>query len=168
MAAGKTYEPILTTTLSSTQSSIILGSGGTGTIPSTYTDLVLVAKTFGGANSYVGMRFNGDTSGIYSTTRVYGVGGGTGGTTTDIYANGTSIYAASTSTSEAIFVSNIAAYSSTKYKTVVSQEVSNFRVGGTVGVWRNTATINSITLFPPDAPNFLAGSTFTLYGIAAA
>jgi hypothetical protein len=168
MPAEKTYEPIITTTLGSLQTSVTIGSGGTGTIPSTYTDLVLVARTFANANSYVGVRFNGDTTSNYSTTRVYGVGGGTGGTTSDRYANATGIFGGSTAAGESIFISNIAAYTSSKWKTVVARENSNFRVGGTVGVWRSTSTINSITLYAPDSTGFAAGSTFTLFGIAAA
>jgi hypothetical protein len=36
------------------------------------------------------------------------------------------------------------------------------------GLWRNTAAINSITFYEPGARLFGIGSTFTLYGIAAA
>lgn len=168
MPAGLTYEPIVTTTLTSLQTSVTLGSGGVGTIPSTYTDLVLVAKTYANANSYIGLRFNGDTSGNYSVTRVYGVGGGTGGTTSDRYTNIASIYAGSTTTQEAISVFNIAAYTSSKWKTVVTRDTSGFRVGATVGVWRSGSVVESISLHCPDATGFAAGSSFTLYGIAAA
>jgi hypothetical protein len=39
----------------------------------------------------------------------------------------------------------------------------------TVGLWRNTNAINRIDLISPTAGNTIqAGSTFTLYGIAAA
>ena len=37
-----------------------------------------------------------------------------------------------------------------------------------VGLWRSTAAINSVTIFTASGANFSTGSTFTLYGIAAA
>jgi hypothetical protein len=36
-----------------------------------------------------------------------------------------------------------------------------------VGLWRGTAAINSITIYPAGG-NFASGSTLTLYGITAA
>ena len=56
-----TYESIVSYTLPSASNNIILGSGGEGTIPSTFTDLVLVIDgtlvTAGTGSCY--LRFNG-------------------------------------------------------------------------------------------------------------
>jgi hypothetical protein len=57
---------------------------------------------------------------------------------------------------------------STTYKTILSRQgslaASDSRA--TVGLWRNTAAITSITLSCDSS--YVAGSTFTLYGIQAA
>jgi len=52
----KTYEPIATTTLGSNQTTITFSS-----IPSTYTDLVIVSNMGTTTASYPFIRFNGDT-----------------------------------------------------------------------------------------------------------
>jgi hypothetical protein len=78
------------------------------------------------------------------------------------------MFVGSVSTTEAVNIFNISSYAAAKWKTVLTQDLSSFRVGATVGQWRNTNTVTSITLICPDATGFAAGSTFTLYGIAAA
>jgi hypothetical protein len=55
---------------------------------------------------------------------------------------------------------------STTYKTILGR--SNAATSGTsaaVGLWRSTSAINSIEI---GTVSFTAGSTFSLYGIAAA
>jgi hypothetical protein len=59
----------------------------------------------------------------------------------------------------------------TTYKTALNR--SNQAAGGvdaTVGLWRSTAAIDTIRFYANTngSQNFLTGSTFTLYGIAAA
>ncbi len=64
MAAGLTYEPIATTTLSSAQQTITFSS-----ISASYTDLVLIASRrysnvgTGAENTFI--RFNNDSTAIY-------------------------------------------------------------------------------------------------------
>jgi hypothetical protein len=53
------------------------------------------------------------------------------------------------------------------YKTVLTRSNKYDRVGAIVGLWRSTAAINSITL-TAYSNTYAIGSTFTLYGIAAA
>ena len=67
-----TYEPLVTTTLSSVAASVTFSS-----IPQTYTDLVLICSyrdTRTAVYSYPGVRFNSNTGSTYSITRVFGDG----------------------------------------------------------------------------------------------
>lgn len=167
-----TYTPIATTTLGSNQSTVSFSS-----IPSTYTDLILIlnAKTnASGSDSYYGLAFNGDnTSGLYSSTRLYG----DGSAVSNRYSNINYLGLWSMSGNPASFginILNIQNYAnSTTYKTTLAR---NNNAGATtqacVGLWRNTNAINSITIYPEPVSGagqlWISGSTFTLYGIASA
>lgn len=162
MAAGSTYTPIATYTVSSAQAAYTFSS-----IPSTYTDLVVVINgTFGAFNTLF-MQFNSDTSSNnYSDTGMNGSGSaassyrGTSGN-----ASGTGGMGATRSTT----ILQIQNYSNaTTYKTTLwrANSPSDYVQTG-VSLWRNTAAINSIT-FTANATTFQAGSTLTLYGITAA
>ena len=160
-----TYEPIATTTLGSTQASYTFSS-----IPSTYTDLVIVCGNLlyvtGDDDAFV--RFNGDTGTNYSWTQLNGSGtaatSNRGTSTTGIRSiNGMDV-TPNTSTT----IINIQNYSnSTTYKTTISRHSTRF-AGAFVGLWRNTAAITSVTIINLGAGGFGSGSTFTLYGIKAA
>ena len=134
-----------------------------------YTDLVLVGSgTIATGLQSIVMRFNGDTGSNYSFTYLIG--------------NGTSAFSGrAANTTFALagicepptisnFLVQIQNYSnSTTYKTVLSRRnLSASFVTSDVSVWRNTAAITSITLFPENSVNFAVGSTFNLYGIANA
>jgi hypothetical protein len=71
MPAGNTYEAIATQTLGSAAASVTFSS-----IPSTYTDLVLVCNFETSSNAIAGVyiQFNGDTSTNYSSTNLIGNG----------------------------------------------------------------------------------------------
>jgi hypothetical protein len=169
MAAGSTYTPIATTTLGSAAASYTFSS-----IPSTYTDLVLVGN-FGIASSqYPYIRFNSDSGSNYSTTDLYGTGSSAGSSRE---SNGTKIWVSldipSSTGIETNCIINVQNYSNaTTYKTAISRDNSAANgTTATVGLWRSTSAINSITIggFGGGAgANLSAGSTFTLYGIAAA
>jgi hypothetical protein len=51
---------------------------------------------------------------------------------------------------------------------LLPQNNGNTGVDSSVGLWRNTAAINSITILNDNATTFATGTTFNLYGIAAA
>jgi hypothetical protein len=167
MAAGNTYEAIATQTLGSTTTSITFSS-----IAGTYTDLVLVAaplRSTSGGEELV-MQFNGDTSGPYSSTILWG-----DGTTAGSYraTNQSSIilnYYASVSTAQNTQIFNIMNYANTTTnKTVIGRAGrSDSGVDAIVGRWPSTAAITSIVLKLKNGGSFNTGSVFSLYGIAAA
>lgn len=166
MAAGSTYTPIATTTLGSSQSTVTFSSF------SGYTDLVLVtsAKTTSGSNDAV-IRFNSDTGTNYSSTILSGSGSAASSarSTNATYAFLDS-YGWVTSSDFNAAVTQIMNYSnSTTYKTVLSRSNNaSAGVDAIVSLWRNTAAITSITILLAGSLTFATGSTFTLYGIAAA
>jgi hypothetical protein len=169
MPAAATYEPIETVTLNGTVSTVTLGNGGT--IPQTYTDLVLVFNGGTASAGNIQTRFNGDSNAIYSTVTLYGANStpGSGG-----YANINVMYPGvagslpSTISSNAII--HISGYSNnTTFKNMLSRyNNANVEVDLTISTWRSTAPVTSITLYSYSGSNYLSGSTFTLYGIKAA
>lgn len=169
MAAGSTYTPIATTTLTSAAANITFSS-----IPSTYTDLVLVLVTAeqSGFNGESVLRFNSDSGSNYSNTYLSGSGSATASNrNTSSTVVRVSYYAGNTLTvGNMNYIVQIQNYSNTTtYKTLLSR--SNNASGGIdaiVGLWRSTSAINSISFFYSDSGNVIAGSTATLYGITAA
>jgi hypothetical protein len=167
MPAGSTYTPIATTTLGSAAASYTFSS-----IPSTYTDLVVVIwSSTGSADNADSFRFNSDSGTNYSHTYLFGNGttasSGRGTSTNGMQVLGGGL------TNGMMSVSHIMNYAnSTTYKTVLSRyEVSaggNRTVAAAVGLWRNTAAITSVTITTTTANTYPVGSTFTLYGIASA
>jgi len=167
MAAGATYVPIATQTLGSSASTVTFSS-----IPSTYTDLVLIMQsaTTPSADD-IGMRFNNDSGTNYSSTAVSGNGSSA---YSDRSSNALSIqldYRSYDSTTlSRMSVINIQNYANTStYKTAILRN-SNANVGveATVGLWRSTSAITRVDLYGIGGNSFASGSTFTLYGIAAA
>lgn len=159
-----TYTPIQTQIGDGSASTITFSS-----IPSTYTDLILVANVFTTANANQVLRVNGDsTSGLYSTT--YLTGNGTVAssgryTAGNAFVIQTNIYA--TTTIPAFHIIQFNDYANTnKFKTVatragkVDQATEAF-----VGLWRNTNAITSISI---SGGTFTTNAEFTLYGIKAA
>ena len=162
---ASTYTLIATTTLGSAASSYTFSS-----IPSTYTDLVVVASGSGTADIDLSARFNGDSGTNYSRTIL----AGNGSTATSVRASNASLMRFNydgywTSGSNATTIVNIMNYANTTtYKTVISR--SNNAATGTdtlVNLWRSTAAITSLEIYT-SANNFASGTTFTLYGIKAA
>jgi len=167
MAAGKTYEPIATTTLGSAQSSVTFSS-----ISGTYTDLVLVATGAVVSGGAIELRVgNGsvDTGSNYSRTNLYGTGSSA---VSNRDSNADRIYTAYGSNNiptTGMIVFNFQNYSNTTTnKTILSRwSELTVNVGTSVCLWRSTSAINIITLTGYSS-NLIAGSTFTLYGIKAA
>lgn len=167
MAAGSTYTPIATQTLASAAYTVTFSS-----IPSTYTDLVLVINAATTANTKNPVfRYNSDTGTNYSSTELYGDGSSVGSvrqtSVNAIYGGAVGISGGN----ESIIICNIQNYANTTaYKTALIKTSAKFNsIDVVVGVWRNTAAINSIDILTlSSGQNWSIGSTFTLYGIAAA
>jgi len=161
MAAGATYVSIASQTLTSAASTITFSS-----IPAIYTDLIIVHQ--GAAlttTALINMELNGDTTGSnYSLTFIIGDGSSaaSGQYTSDKFV-GRNYTAQQNNIFQIMNYSN-----STTYKTTLSRSNSAGNlVQALVSLWRNTAAVTSVRLFV-GAGNFDTGTTFSLYGIAAA
>lgn len=161
MAAGKTYTPIAKTTLSSAAASVIFSS-----IPSTFTDLVLIVNAKSqGSNLYPLYKLNTSSS-MSRTYLATTLGGISSGRSPDSYIVGENqVYS---SGFEFNAICHFINYSNTTtYKTVLVRNNNASRnAEALVSTWRSTAAINSIEYYV--SGNFDVGSTFTLYGILAA
>jgi len=156
--AGATYTPIATQTLGSSASTVTFSS-----IPSTYTDLVLVAGASMASGSTFGLQFNGDSSTNYSRTIIEGNGSSASSSRTTSSAS-LDVYAPS---SPYTLIFNIQNYSNTTtYKTTLWTSRTSSWLGQWVGLWRSTNAITSLSL--TGGSSFAAGSVFTIYGIASA
>lgn len=170
MPVSNTYEPIATTTLTSASSSVTFGS-----IPQTYTDLILVnyfATTTINEDAYV--QFNSDTASNYSRTHVRGNGSSanSGRASSQTYCLIDLDSSGSTLNTGLQTVTHFMNYSNaTTFKTLISRSgtLGGSYTGTTLlsGLWRSTAAITSI-LVGCTTNTFVSGSTFTLYGIKAA
>ena len=163
-----TYVALKTTTGSgsSTTSVVFVLTGITG-----YTDLILISSVQGtSATDGFNMQFNGDTASNYSFTRLYGNGSSA---YSNRYSSQPSLQIGEdtpNSTYYSAIVTQIMNYSNPNtYKTVLTRwNPASTMVGSSVGLWRSTSAITSITLKMASANNIIAGSTFTLYGIQSA
>jgi hypothetical protein len=165
-----TYEPIATQTLSSTSTSTVSFTS----IPSTYTDLVIVIIGANQNGSRIRYRFNNDSASNYSRITLVSNGSsansyqGSNNTEADLNVIGGS----STMTYPMTIISNIQNYSNaTTYKTLISRFGSNDPTAAateaTVNMWRSTSAINRVDAIALGG-NWITGTTITIYGIKAA
>jgi hypothetical protein len=163
-----TYTPIASTTLTSDQATVSFSSLGA------YTDLRLVYQTgMSSASNEPYLRFNSDSSSLYSETVLYG--------------NGTSALSLRNSISTAIQMARDVGLP-TAIESVTTVDIMNYantttfktalirtnkasatysQVGVYAGLYRSTSAITSINL-STSGGNFVSGSTFVLYGILKA
>jgi hypothetical protein len=162
-----TYTPIASTTLSSAASTFTFSS-----IPSTYTDLIIIVspqQTTGADNMRI--QFNGDTGSNYNNILIRS---GTSGQDTFSSYSQTSIQTDSFSypptSNFGVKILQIQGYSDTNVqKSVIGRSNAQNGFGGVEyvsGLWNSTATINSIRLFC--TINYSIGTTLSLYGIKGA
>jgi hypothetical protein len=167
MAAGATYTPIAT---------VVGGNGPEITftsIPSTYTDLILISNINTPYTCAVGIYFNNAPTSIYSVTYLTGNGSSaaSGRMTSQVTYEpiGTAITVPTNTQSNVI--TQIMNYSNTTtYKTSLSRiNYPSSATGASVGLWQSTSAINQITISTLNGSSYwTSNSNFTLYGIAAA
>jgi hypothetical protein len=160
-----TFTPIASITLGTASNSVTFSS-----IPQTYTDLVLVVQVLSNStNDDLYLRFDGDSSAVYSHTVLRG----NGSSATSTRGSGLSRArfsdnASPTTTTSTISVINIFSYSNANvFKTMLAR--TNNASAGTelfADLWRSTSAVDSIEVFPASG-NMASGSTFNLYGILA-
>jgi hypothetical protein len=167
MAAGNTYEAIATQTLGSAVNQVTFSS-----IPSTYTDLVVVQNgAFNPAGGDAFIRFNSDSGTNYSITWLTGSGtAASSGKETSQTRMVIDINAYPT-TGISTRILQIMNYSNaTTYKTALSRANNGASgVDAIVGLWRSTAAINTIDLYAwTSSFKFDVGTVLSLYGIKSA
>jgi hypothetical protein len=168
-----TYEPIATTTLGSNAATAVFSS-----IPQTYTDLVIVLdfRFTESPGRFVGVRCNGDTGTNYQTAYYGGTGSGT--LTSTFSDNLLRLGNGSANSERSLITGNIFGYANTtSYKTSIGRSSTNEYAILYGSSWRGSTgssfqAITSLTVacdIGGGGTNaFLAGSTFTIYGIKAA
>lgn len=167
-----TYVPLANVTLGATTGSVTFSS-----ISQSYKDLVIVITARQTA-SYTGNQlkfiYNGDTGTNYSEVTIQG-NGSTASSGSDANINfGFLGGTPSANAAAGLFgnmVISIFDYSVTnKHKTSLSRSNNaNAEVLSVAMRWASTSALNTITIYPDTntGSSFVAGSSFTLYGIAA-
>jgi hypothetical protein len=170
------YELISTTILGTTESSVVFSSLATYSTTYKHLQIRATARTNRGAPNDlddIGLRFNGDSVSTYNQHNLRGDGSGS---PTAGAIDRTGIYiarAASVSANANVFsafVTDILDPYAAKNKTVrtldgVMTGAGSSRVWLSSGLWRETTSLTSITLYSQQGASFIAGSRFSLYGI---
>ena len=165
MAAGNTYVAIATTTAT--------GSAAVSftSISASYTDLFLVCNLQAANSVDVNVRVNNDTASNYSRTVLTGTGSSAASSrsTSATYFQPDSNGYVTNTISQTTMIHFMNYSNATTYKTFLSR-TGNWEVGvdAVVGLWRSTSAINRIDIAPIGATYWSSGSTFQLFGIAAA
>lgn len=159
-----TYEPIASTTLTANADTVTLSN-----IPNTFDDLRLVIHCKYWQSYTTGLRFNNQSSTVYSTTRLESDGSGrysNRNTTTEGFAPTFLIITGLNTDPVANVIADIFGYKNTSTYTTVISQFSNANKGVTrgVGLYHSTSSVSSLTILG----SFATGSTFSIYGIKAA
>jgi hypothetical protein len=168
MPAGNTYESIATNTVSGSSTATVTLSS----IPSTYTDLVLVmnASSIGSGYYNTSVQINGDSGNNYSDTLLGNSGASAFSFRYSNYNLTFLDYAGSvTNNFSQNSIINFMNYSNTSVNKsyLIRTNSAGQELFAMAGLWRNTAAINSISI-NIYGTNFAAGTTISLYGIKAA
>ncbi len=170
MASGATYIPLQTDTLTSTSTAVTFSN-----ISQSYTDLVLVAHMKLTSGSTGHLIFNGTSPSGSLYEILYFSSSGSAFQSKDINSGASirlgEVYGSGISSVDfATCIAQIGDYAQTnKYKSViVKYDDVNNESSLTGGTWRDTSAISSITFTSGSTGQFVAGCTFTIYGIAQA
>lgn len=176
MASSRTL--IASQTLASSAASVTFSS-----IPSGYKDLILkVSARCDDTDTWAHLHFqlNSDTTTAYSYTFLYGSGSSAGSSFTSNSPSGRSYYSVDASGATANTFGSaeiyIPSYTASQNKPIAtfgvtetnSSVAGDANIGIAADLWRNTAAITSIKLGAISnfsTVNFIAGSSFTLYGL---
>jgi hypothetical protein len=161
-----TYNAIVSVSLTASQASVNLGS-----IPSNYTDLVLVVTGKTTSADQLLCRINNDTGSNYSRTTLGANGSITQSTRAANDSRGvTGTYGYFETTVgyiNTLFINNYS--NTTSYKQILSRSGNGANgVSAVANLWRSTSAVNTINLYTDSGYSFDVGTTFNLYGILAA
>jgi hypothetical protein len=144
-----------------------------------YTDLkvVISARSSYSSGEGVLMRFNGSSGANYTYKQLYGAGssaGSYGPPSSETYGfagtMGGTNFTASTFDSIDLYIPNYTSSNNKSFSVDSVAENNSATVNQLdliAGLWTQTAAITSITFTSYNAANFVANSTFSLYGLAA-
>lgn len=178
-AAAGSYDLLATEILTSSQASVTFSSLGDYAADYQHLQIRMTARsTRSSTDSYLHIRFNGDTAYNYSSHYLVGTGSSVvSGGDIAAYEDGIldiNFLTANTATADsfgASVVDVLDPFETTKYittRTLSGQASSNFQqLGLSSGSWRNTASLTSITLDDALGASFAADSRFSLYGLKA-
>jgi hypothetical protein len=168
MAAGATYDKLASTTLSSNNSTVTFTS-----IPSTYTDLVIIfngkAANNTDAQVRIGTANTPDSSAGYSRQFMFGYSGGIVADT----ASSLNGFIFSPYNQNTNLVMHLHSYANTNiYKPALIRNGPKPTSGDNLtyvsaNIYRDTVAINCVQFYSP-THNFVTGSIFSIYGIKAA
>lgn len=164
MPDTSTEVAIATTTLSSAASSITFNS-----ISGSYTDLRIVFGIIGGAGTagQFDVKYNNDSSSLYSITRLYG-DGSSAGSSRFSYTSLLPCNSGFSSTPPVFATIDLFSYAGSTFKTALITYSNDANGSGSVersvGLYRSTTAITRIDLGGVGG-TFAAGTTATLYGI---
>lgn len=170
---ANTYTLISSNVLSSSAASVTFSA-----IPATYTDLVVRTSTRddrADTQNAIEMTLNGNTSNVYSLTRLGGDGTNTSSARTSSQAFAQIYYENSTNSTVSTFTSSefyIPSYLVSQNKpistvTMTERNLTEAFIHATAVLFSSTTAISSFTLAPTSA-SFVSGSSFYLYGISNA
>lgn len=155
MAIAQGMTELATVTLSANSTSIIFSN-----IPNTFRDLVIQGQAASGQNPTIIL--NGDGADAnYSSKTMYGEAS----TISNTFNNDGRVLSLDPSPNAA-FKIEIFGYAKTDRHTQVISQSGAMSIVRIFGVrWKNTAAVNSVRLNPQSGYPFLAGATFSIYGV---